>query len=106
MRVCFVMAGLPHYFTLILNKMVSELGTDLVLIKPSQKSKAVGAGVKEDHSSMQFKLVELPEYTTWYGKSFFQDLIPALNEIKPDIIVMSAWPYFLQLVLNPFFIPD
>lgn len=103
MRVCFVMAGLPHYFTLILNKMVSELGTDLILIKPSQKSKAVGSGVKEDHSSMQFKLVELPEYTTWYGKSFFQDLIPTLNKIKPDIIVMSAWPYFLQLVLNPFF---
>lgn len=103
MRVCFVMAGLPHYFTLILNKMVSGLGTDIILIKPSQKSKAVGSGVKEDNSSMQFKLVELPEYTTWYGKAFFQDLIPTLNDIKPDIIVMSAWPYFLQLVLNPFF---
>ena len=103
MRVCFVMAGLPHYFTLILNKMVSELETDLILIKPSQKSKAVGSGVKEDNSAMKFKLVELPEYTTWYGKAFFKDLIPTLNEIKPDIIVMSAWPYFLQLVLNPFF---
>ncbi|HEV7381018.1 MAG TPA: glycosyltransferase family 4 protein, partial [Dyadobacter sp.] len=40
---------------------------------------------------------------TWYGKPFFKDLIPTLEEIKPDIIVMSAWPYFLQLVLNPFF---
>ena len=103
MRVCFVMAGLPHYFTLILNKMVSELETDLILIKPSQKSKAVGSGVNEDNSAMKFKLVELSEYTTWYGKAFFKDLIPTLNEIKPDIIVMSAWPYFLQLVLNPFF---
>jgi glycosyltransferase involved in cell wall biosynthesis len=103
MRVCFVMAGLPHYFTLILNKMVSEYGTDLILIKPSQKSKAVGSGVKEADSAMKFKLVELPEYTTWYGKPFFKDLIPSLKEINPDIIVMSAWPYFLQLVLNPFF---
>lgn len=103
MRVCFVMAGLPHYFTLILNKMVSELGIDLILIKPSQKSKAVGSGVNEDNSAMKFKLVELPEYTTWYGKAFFKDLIPTLNEIKPDIIVMSAWPYFLQFILNPFF---
>jgi glycosyltransferase involved in cell wall biosynthesis len=103
MRVCFVMAGLPHYFTLILNKMVSEYGTDLILIKPSQKSKAVGSGVKEADSAMKFRLVELPEYTTWYGKPFFKDLIPTLKEINPDIIVMSAWPYFLQLVLNPFF---
>ncbi len=103
MRVCFVMAGLPHYFTLILNKMVSEYGIDLILIKPSQKSKAVGSGVKEGTSNTKFRLVELPEYTTWYGKPFFKDLIPTLQEIKPDIIVMSAWPYFLQLVLNPFF---
>ncbi|REA58838.1 glycosyltransferase family 1 protein [Dyadobacter luteus] len=103
MRVCFVMAGLPHYFTLILNKMVSEYGTDLILIKPSQKSKAVGSGVKEADSATKFRLIELPEYNTWYGKPFFKDLIPTLEEVKPDIIVMSAWPYFLQLVLNPFF---
>lgn len=103
MRVCFVMAGLPHYFTLILNKMVSDYGTEVVLIKPSQKSKAVGSGVKEDSSNIKFRLVELAEYKTWYGKAFFRDLIPTLQEIKPDIIVMSAWPYFLQLILNPFF---
>jgi len=83
--------------------MVSEYGTDLILIKPSQRSKAVGSGVKEGDSDMKFRLVELPEYTTWYGKPFFKDLIPALKEINPDIVVMSAWPYFLQLVLNPFF---
>jgi len=83
--------------------MVSDLGTEVVLIKPSQKSKAVGSGVKEDASNTQFRLVELPEYKAWYGKAFFENLIPTLHEIKPDIIVMSAWPYFLQLILNPFF---
>ena len=83
--------------------MVSEYETDVILIKPSQKSKAVGSGVKESGDGMKFKLVELTEYTTWYGKPFFKDLIPTLKEINPDIIVMSAWPYFLQLVLNPFF---
>lgn len=83
--------------------MVSDYGTEIILIKPSQKSKAVGSGVKEDASNTKFRLVELPEYKTWYGKAFFQDLIPTLYEIKPDIIVMSAWPYFLQFILNPFF---
>lgn len=103
MRVCFVMAGLPHYFTLILNKMVSETGTEVILIKPSATSKALGSGVKEDTSSVKFQLIELPEYSAWYGKPFFKDLIPTLEKVKPDIVVMSAWPYFLQLVLNPFF---
>lgn len=101
MRVCFVMAGLPHYFALILNKMVSDYGIEVILVKPTQQSKALGAGVKEDKSAANFRLVELPEFTTWYGKSFFENLIPTLQEIKPDIIVMSSWPYFLQLVLNP-----
>jgi glycosyltransferase involved in cell wall biosynthesis len=105
MRVCFVMAGLPHYFTLILNKMVSDYGTDVILIKPSHPSKALGSGVKEDDSQTQFKLIEIPEYITWYGKPFFKDLIPTLDALKPDIVVMSAWPYFLQLILNPFFYP-
>ncbi len=83
--------------------MVSDFGTEVILIKPSQKSKAVGSGVKEDMRDTKFRLVELEEYQTWYGKAFFKDLIPALQEIKPDIIVMSAWPYFLQFILNPFF---
>jgi len=83
--------------------MVSDYGTEVILIKPSQKSKAVGSGVKEDVRDTKFRLVELEEYQTWYGKAFFKDLIPALQEIKPDIIVMSAWPYFLQFILNPFF---
>lgn len=103
MRICFVMAGLPHYFTLVLNKMVSETGHEIILIKPSQRSATVGSGVREDTSGVQFRLVELPEYTAWYGKPFFRHLIPTLREIGPDIVVMSGWPYFLQFVLNPFF---
>ncbi len=103
MRICFVMAGLPHYFTLILNKMVSETGNEIILIKPSQTSSTVGAGVKEDVSNVQFKLIELSEFQTWYGKPFFNDLLPTLHEIKPDIVVMSAWPYFLRFILSPSF---
>lgn len=103
MRICFVMAGLPHYFTLILNKMVSETGNEIILIKPSQTSKTVGAGVKEDASHIKFQLIELSEFQTWYGKPFFNDLLPTLHDIKPDIVVMSAWPYFLRFVLSPTF---
>ncbi len=103
MRVCFVMAGLPHYFKLLLNKFSAEYDIAFVLIIPSQTSQSVGSGVKEDKNDTNFRLVELEEYQTWYKKSAFKGLIPALQEIEPDIVVMSAWPYFLQFALNPLF---
>ena len=103
MRVCFVMAGLPHYFKLVLNKLASDHQIDLTLIKPQSQSAALGAGVKEDNEGANYSIVELPEYTTWYGKAFFKDLYPTLVRLEPDVVVMSAWPYFLHFVLNPFF---
>lgn len=103
MRVCFVMAGLPHYFKLVLNKLASDYQIDLTLIKPQSQSAALGAGVKEDNEGAGYSIIELPEYTTWYGKAFFRELLPTLERIQPDIVVMSAWPYFLYFVLNPFF---
>ncbi len=103
MRICFIMSALPHYFALVLNRMVSETGHEIILIKPSQRSSTVGSGVKESTAGVQFRLVELPEYTAWYNKPFLHNLLPTLAEIKPDIVVMSAWPYFLHFVLNPFF---
>ncbi len=103
MRICFVMAGLPHYFKLVLNKLATDYDVEVVLIKPSQKGQSVGSGVQEDANGLDFKLIELAEYKTWYGKAFFKDLLPTLNNVKPDVVVMSAWPYFMQFVLNPFF---
>jgi glycosyltransferase involved in cell wall biosynthesis len=83
--------------------MVFETGNEIILIKPGQTSQSIGSGVQEDTSDLEFRLVELPEYSTWYGKPFFEELIPTLKELRPDIVVMSAWPYFLQFILNPFF---
>ncbi len=103
MRICFVMAGLPHYFKLVLNKLSAEYGVEIVLIKPVQKGQSVGSGVREDANDLSFKLIELDEYKTWYGKAFFEDLLPTLKTIQPDVVVMSAWPYFMQFVLNPAF---
>lgn len=97
------MSALPHYFALVLNRMVAETGHEIILIKPSQRSSTVGSGVKEETAGVQFRLMELPEYTAWYGKPFLRDLLPTLQGMKPDIVVMSAWPYFLHFVLNPFF---
>lgn len=103
MRVCFVMPALPHYFKLILNKIVAGTGYEILMIKPAQKGQATGAAVKETTDNALFKVVELEEYRAWYGKPFFKELLPTLRVFQPDIVVMTTWPYFLYLTLNPLF---
>ncbi|WP_428659401.1 glycosyltransferase family 4 protein [Runella sp.] len=103
MRVCFVMPALPHYFKLILNKIVAGTGYEVLMIKPAQKGKATGAAVKEETDNTLFQVIELEEYRAWYGKPFFKDLLPTLKAFQPDIVIITTWPYFLYLTLNPFF---
>lgn len=103
MRVCFVMPALPHYFKLILNKIVEGTGHEVLMIKPAQKGQATGAAVKETTDNALFRVIELEEYRAWYGKPFFKDLLPTLKAFNPDIVVMTTWPYFLYLTLNPLF---
>lgn len=103
MRVCFIMVGLPHYIAALFDRMARDYHIEVILIKPGQTSHAIGSGVKEENKSTYFKVIELDEYITWYGKAFLKDLLPTLKQVKPDIVVMSAWPYFLQFALNPNF---
>ena len=89
MKVCFVMSGVPHYVTLLLNKLCTEHGTEITLIKPAMRSQSVGSGVHEDASKRQFRLVELEEYRTWYGKPFLRKMQETLHE-NPNYGVASV----------------
>ncbi len=97
------MPALPHYFKLILNKIAAGTGYEILMIKPAQKGKATGAAVREETENTLFQVIELEEYRAWYGKPFFKDLLPTLKAFQPDIVVITTWPYFLYLTLNPFF---
>lgn len=103
MRICLVMPALPHYFKLFLNKLIIATHYEILMIKPSQKGKATGAAVKEETDNALFNIIELEEYTTWYGKAFYKNLLPTLTTFQPDIVVFTTWPYFLYLSLNPLF---
>ena len=102
MKVCFVMSGVPHYVTLLLNKLCTEHGTEITLIKPAMRSQSVGSGVHEDASKRQFRLVELEEYRTWYGKPFLRKMQETLTEIRPDVIILG-WPFVLQVAMSGVF---
>ncbi len=99
MKVCFVMSGVPHYVTLLLNKLSADHGVEITLIKPAVRSQSVGSGVHEDASQRQFRLVELEEYTTWYGKPFLRGMRETLAEIRPNVIILG-WPYVLQVAMS------
>lgn len=99
MKVCFVMSGVPHYVTLLLNKLVTQHGVEITLIKPAARSQSVGSGVHEDASQRQFRLVELEEYRTWYGKPFLRGMREALAELRPHVIILG-WPFVLQVAMS------
>lgn len=99
MKVCFVMSGVPHYVTLLFNKLVSVHGVELTLLKPAARSQSVGSGVHEDASQRQFQLIELEEYRTWYGKPFLRGMEEVLHDIRPQVLILG-WPYVLGVALR------
>lgn len=94
------MGGLPHYLTLLLNKLNDEADMEVLLVLPGKRGATLGSGVEEKREGMNFRLFELPEYTAWYGKSFFRGLKRLLEQERPGILV-SGWPYTMHFVLNP-----
>lgn len=97
----FVFGGLPHYFNKVMNRINAHPQIEVCVVAPTEKSVTIGSGVHETESGVDFKIVRLKEYTTWYGKPFFKDFKTTIALEKPDAIVIG-WPYFLTFIFNPF----
>ncbi|HYH57364.1 MAG TPA: glycosyltransferase family 4 protein, partial [Anseongella sp.] len=89
------------YFTFILNKMNEPDGMEVLLAVPGKRGATLGSGVQESREGAQFKIVELEEYTAWYGKPFFRGLRQLLEREKPGILV-TGWPYMMHFFFDPF----
>lgn len=83
-----------------MNRINAHPDIELFVIAPSAKGKTIGSGVHETEDGVDFKIVRLPEYTTWYGKPFFKGFKQAIQSEKPDAIVIG-WPYFLAFIFKP-----
>ncbi len=101
MKVLFTFSGLPHYYNLILNKLNRIPDLEIVVVVPFKKSENIGSGVFETEKDIEFKLIRLEEYQTFYRKSFFKNFLKTVYSEKPDIIVTN-WPYILYFIFNPF----
>ena len=100
MKVLFVFGGLPHYFNKVLNKINANPNIDVCVIAPISKGATIGSGVHQTDEGIEFKVLRLQEYKTWYGKPFFKGFYQAVKNEKPDIIV-SGWPFFIAFVFMP-----
>lgn len=83
-----------------MNRINAHPDIELSVIAPSSKSVTIGSGVHETEAGADFKIIRLPEYTTWYGKPFFKGFKKALKEEKADAVVLG-WPYFLAFIFQP-----
>lgn len=99
MKVVFVFGGVPHYYNKILNLIQSKEGVEVTVIAPLKNGSTLGKGVYQTKEGIDFKLLELQEYKTWYGKFFFKNFYSTMNALRPDIIVIG-WPYFLNFILH------
>lgn len=101
MKVLFVFGGLPHYYNLVLSRLNSLEGLEIIVVVPLQKGETLGQGVYQTTEGINFKTYKLLESRTWFGKHFFKGFSSVLDAEKPDIIV-AGWPYILSFYLNPF----
>lgn len=100
MKVVFLFGGLPHYYNFILNRINNLPNTDVTVIIPEGESKSLGAGVHQSEEGVDFNVVRLPEFRTFYGKFFFGNLAETISELAPDIIVVS-YAYAHGFVIYP-----
>jgi len=99
MKVLFILNGLPHYFIKILEKLKSR-DIEVIVLTPSSTSCALGKEVYQVDYSPTCKVIQTPEYKTWYRKPFFRNIGNIIQEEKPNLIV-TGWPYFLGFVMKP-----
>jgi glycosyltransferase involved in cell wall biosynthesis len=89
MKVLYLANGLPHYFNLVLSKLASTPDLDLLVVTPKGQGKYIGEGVFQSRAGVDFRIVELREYSI--GRVFvaFAGLPGLLLTERPDVVVLQ-----------------
>ena len=98
MKVLFTFGGIPHYLNAMLNKLC-EKGVEITVVTPQKGNATIGKGVKMVEGGTYKHLTTL-EKKMFYGKSAYPALPEIVLQENPDIVV-SGWPYFLQVFFQP-----
>jgi glycosyltransferase involved in cell wall biosynthesis len=101
MKVVVLVNGLTHYYKLILNKLSSQPGVDLVVIGPGLHGCNIGTGVYQNSEGIEFRFIEAEETCFWPFYCTFKGLAAVLWRERPAIVVVPDI-YIAGFILIPF----
>jgi glycosyltransferase involved in cell wall biosynthesis len=99
LKVLYISNALTHYYNLVLSRLNTVPGVEIVAVAPRETSKNVGQGVHQTKEGITFKVFELEEYTRFGIYSTFRELEKILAKEKPDIVIVSE-AHLLTFLLN------
>ena len=100
MKVLFVANGLTHYYNLVLSRLNSEPGIELVVIAPGGHGAHLGEGVHQTKDGINFKVIELTETQRFGFYTTFKGLAGVLLQERPDAVIVFP-SYLLCFLVDP-----
>lgn len=100
MKVLILVNGLTHYYNLILNKLNSQPGIEVVVVAPGEGSRSIGDAVHQTNEGIYFKVIKAREIHRWPFYSAFKGLTQILWKEKPAIVIVPDI-YIVGFVLIP-----
>lgn len=88
MKVLYLANGLPHYFNLVLNKLNGTPGVELAVVAPSGRGQYIDAAVHQTREGVNFRIIELEEYTRGPFYASFRGLSAVLVRERPNVVVL------------------
>jgi len=86
-KLLYLTNGLPHYFNLVLSRLNSSGGLEVVVAVPREASRYIGDGVFQSRQGIDFRLIELEEFSNRLY-SGFRGLAGVLLREKPDVVML------------------
>ena len=88
MKVLFIANGLTHYYNLVLSRLNSEPGIEVVVIAPGGRGADIGEGVYQTKEGIKFKVIELKETQRFGFCTTFEGLGGVIRQERPAVVIV------------------
>lgn len=88
MKILFIFNGLTHYYNLVLSKLNSEPGLELIVVFPGQSGTNIGEGVYQTRDGINFRVIALEEIRKFNLYTTFKGLAEVLRREQPDAVIV------------------
>ncbi len=88
MKVLFIANGLTHYYNLVLSRLNSEPGIEVVVIAPGGRGADIGEGVYQTKDGINFKVIRLNETQRFGFCTTFEGLGGVIRQERPTVVIV------------------